>query len=58
MKTYDDGFYKNRNAKTRYSAQTILSTIVERLPALASAADLGCGVGTWLSKFLTVMARV
>jgi hypothetical protein len=49
MKNYNHNFYKNRNQKTVYSAKTILSTIIDVLPEIKSAVDLGCGVGTWLS---------
>jgi hypothetical protein len=32
-----------------YSANAILSILLERIPAIDSAIDVGCGVGTWLS---------
>jgi SAM-dependent methyltransferase len=49
MKKYDQSFYEKRHARTLYSARNVLSKVVWRLPALDSAVDLGCGVGTWLS---------
>ena len=49
MKTYSQEFYVNRHEKTIHSAKTILSIVLERIPAVHSAVDVGCGVGTWLS---------
>ena len=49
MKTYTQDFYSNRNQLTIYSANTILSMLLEIIPAIDSAIDVGCGVGTWLS---------
>lgn len=49
MKTYSQQFYSQRHQKTIYSAQTILSILLERIPEINSAVDIGCGVGTWLS---------
>ena len=46
---YGDGFYKNRHQKTVYSAERVLSIVLEALPQVNSAIDFGCGVGTWLS---------
>lgn len=46
---YSRGFYTERHGNTVYSANTILSVLLDRIPALASAVDIGCGVGTWLS---------
>jgi hypothetical protein len=49
MKPYSREFYINRNEKTVYSANTILSIVQERIPAIHSAIDVGCGIGTWLN---------
>lgn len=46
---YDRDFYSERHRKTLYSARKILSIVVDALPEVDSAADFGCGVGTWLS---------
>jgi hypothetical protein len=49
MKTYSKAFYESRHEKTTYSATTILSILLQRIPAVHSAVDVGCGVGTWLA---------
>lgn len=49
MKAYTQDFYANRHANTVHSAHTILSIVLSRIPAVHSAVDLGCGVGTWLA---------
>ena len=49
MAQYDDEFYANRHAKTKYAAETILLKVLGLRPSIASAVDIGCGVGTWLS---------
>src|SRR5438477_12098965 len=49
MKPYAEKFYSARHAKTLHSANAILSILLEKLPAIASAVDVGCGVGTWLA---------
>lgn len=41
--------YEERHQKTLHSADSILSLVLQRIPAVTSAVDLGCGVGTWLS---------
>ena len=46
---YGDTFYKDRHNSTVYTTQRILSIIFEKFPEIRSAADFGCGVGTWLS---------
>lgn len=49
-KNYGKKFYQDRHQKTVYSAQTVLSIVLEALPPpVHSAIDFGCGVGTWLS---------
>ena len=46
---YLSDFYENRHKNTEYSANLILSLLVERIPSIRSAIDIGCGVGTWLA---------
>jgi cyclopropane fatty-acyl-phospholipid synthase-like methyltransferase len=53
MAQYKDEFFRDRHARTVYAAETILGHVTPVLPALTSAVDIGCGVGTWLS----VLAR-
>lgn len=48
-KKYGHNLYKDRHQKTVYAANTILSKVVDALPEIRSAVDIGCGVGTWLS---------
>lgn len=49
MSLYNDEFYAARHKNTIYAAETILGIVRELVPDIASAVDLGCGVGTWLS---------
>jgi len=49
MKTYSREYYSNRYERTNHSAKTILSLLLERIPPVRSAVDVGCGVGVWLS---------
>ncbi len=49
MNLYNNEFYENRHRNTVYSAEKILSIVGEVLPTIASAVDVGCGVGTWLN---------
>ena len=46
---YSGGYYSNRDDRTRYSAELILSRVLDVLPEVRSVIDIGCGVGTWLS---------
>lgn len=46
---YSSNFYENRHLNTVYSANLILSILLERIPSVRSAVDIGCGVGTWLA---------
>ncbi len=48
MSVYNDDFYKARHSSTAYAADRILTLLLEILPPVTSAVDLGCGVGTWL----------
>lgn len=47
---YNDEYYKNRNAKTMYTAQRILEIALNVFEA-KSAVDFGCGVGAFLAEF-------
>ena len=49
MIDYGHDFYEDRHKNTFYSAKIILSIVAGILPAIKSAVDVGCGVGTWLS---------
>ncbi|MCB1895620.1 MAG: methyltransferase domain-containing protein [Zoogloeaceae bacterium] len=46
---YAHDFYSHRHRQTRHAARTVLSIVLELLPPVRSAIDLGCGVGTWLA---------
>jgi len=48
VQIYGRSFYQARHANTRYAAEHILSLVLERLPPVSSAVDVGCGVGTWV----------
>jgi len=56
MKTstpYTEKFYlKLRDEKLAYSADKVLSVVLQNLPPVNSVIDVGCGVGTWLLSFL------
>jgi SAM-dependent methyltransferase len=45
--TYDDAFYRHRDANTRASARVVAAEM-ERFGPFRSVVDVGCGVGTWL----------
>ncbi len=47
--TYDREFYEDRFDATVYAARTITGLALGQLPPIASAADVGCGVGAWLA---------
>lgn len=49
MTTYTHEFYATRDQATRYAAETILGLVLNQIPPVHSAIDIGCGVGTWLS---------
>ena len=46
---YPSSFHATRHQETSYAADRILSLLLEKFPASASAIDVGCGVGTFLS---------
>jgi len=50
---YNKSFYDKRHQRTVYSAEKILDLVIENIPTIKSVADVGCGVGTWLSVFKT-----
>ncbi|MEW6600676.1 MAG: hypothetical protein AB1499_06875, partial [Nitrospirota bacterium] len=47
---YDPEFYKIHSADSLRSAEVVIPLILNVFPA-DSVADIGCGVGTWLSVF-------
>ncbi|MEO6665275.1 MAG: methyltransferase domain-containing protein [Nitrospiria bacterium] len=49
MALYKQAFYAERDASTRYTANTVLARVLDVFPEIESAVDIGCGVGTWLS---------
>jgi len=49
MSIYKKDFYTDRHTRTQYAAEAILSQVIEVRPSIASAIDIGCGVGTWLN---------
>ena len=49
MKQYPREFYADRHERTLHSAERVLSVLLPHIPAVHSAVDIGCGVGTWLS---------
>ena len=50
---YTEKFYRKRmDEKLIYSADRMLSIVLERLPPVNSVVDVGCGLGTWLLIFL------
>jgi hypothetical protein len=49
MARYRDRFFTDRHERTVYAAETVLDQLLPMLPAIRSAVDVGCGVGTWLS---------
>lgn len=48
-KHYQGDFYQKRHQRTLHSATRVLDTVLKHIPAVKSAVDLGCGVGSWLS---------
>jgi SAM-dependent methyltransferase len=48
-KAYDEEFFRTRNEKTRHAAGIVLDLLLSHCGDLSSAADVGCGVGTWLA---------
>lgn len=50
---YDSNFYATRHNDTIYSADKILSIVLQTFPFIKSAVDVGCGVGTFLSVLRT-----
>ena len=52
VEQYGRGFYRGRDASTRYAAERVLELLTTRLPPINSAVDVGCGVGTWLASLM------
>ncbi len=51
---YNDEFYKKRDKMTRHSAKVILSEVLKYyFPK--TVIDIGCGVGTWLDVFRSIV---
>jgi hypothetical protein len=49
MKRYDRSFYQDMHSNSLHAAETVLSIVLEAVPGINSAVDIGCGVGSWLS---------
>ena len=49
MTQYNYEFYSTRYDDTCYSADKIITSLLEYVPGISSAIDVGCGVGTFLS---------
>ncbi len=49
MNPYSDDYHAGRHAMTIHAARTVLAMLLDALPPVRSAVDVGCGVGTWLS---------
>lgn len=47
--TYAHDLYRDHDAATRHSAQTVLALTLDMLPPVHSVVEFGCGVGTWLA---------
>ncbi len=55
---YTEKFYRKRmDEKLIYSADRMLSMVLERLPPVNSVVDVGCGLGTWLLIFLKLQNK-
>lgn len=52
MKAYPQDFYTSRHQQRVYSANTVLTIILDMIPGISSVVDVGCGVGTWLSVLM------
>jgi len=46
---YKDDFYVDLHDKTLYPANTILDIVLDSIPRIESAVDVGCAVGSWLA---------
>jgi hypothetical protein len=49
MTFYNDEFYVDLHQQTLYPAKVILEIILNTIPDVRSAVDVGCAVGSWLS---------
>lgn len=52
MHTYDDHFYRAQSSGSLRSAQIVVPFLLNTIPC-RSVVDLGCGLGTWLSAFVS-----
>lgn len=46
---YTSEFYRTRDTDTKYAVKKIISLILDTVPLVQSAIDIGCGIGVWLS---------
>lgn len=49
MSSYNDNFYVDLHNRTLYPARVILDKLLNVIPDVRSAVDVGCAVGSWLS---------
>ena len=55
---YTEEYYlKRRSEESIYSAEKMLSVVIEKLPPINSIVDVGCGIGTWLLSFSKLRNR-
>src|SRR2546421_5762891 len=45
---YDAGFFAEQERGSVKSAELVVPVIIELLPKIESALDVGCGIGAWL----------
>lgn len=48
-KAYPEDFHKDRDKITRHAAEIVVRHLLEIIPSVTSAVDIGCGIGTWLA---------
>lgn len=48
---YNESFYRQISGEERSGRDVVGKLIVENFPGIASAIDIGCGVGNWLETF-------
>ena len=49
MSFYQDDFYVDLHKQTLYPATAVLDILLNIIPQVSSAVDVGCAVGSWLS---------
>jgi len=52
---YPTNFYRQRDNRSAYAAQRVLTVLAGIIPSVDSVTDYGCGVGTWLSAARTIL---